>query len=202
MFKRLKKTKKQVQHTPSGTEEKDKRCVVETPLNVGIGLYLHQKTRSKELIEMFSELNLSISYHKVKDIKSRLSSAALSEMHKSRNIYVPKCICPDRIPVFFAVNKSDLRINTPDGKTQLHATAMAVYQQKNTESINSTLTIDRHGKQGKKPKSIYDVENWSEPNRKTVGLKSYFSNLPALDINVAKLNDVAWFLNSSLTLHV
>ena len=91
-------------------------------------------------------------------------------MRKSNNIYVPKCICPD-IPVFFAVDNSDLRINTPDGKSQLHATTMAVYQQKNTESINSTLTIDRHGKQGKKPKSIYDVENRSEPNRKTVGLK-------------------------------
>ena len=36
------------------------RCVVETPLNVGIGLYLHQKTQSKELIEMFSELYQSV----------------------------------------------------------------------------------------------------------------------------------------------
>ena len=44
--------------------------VIETPLNVGLGMVVHQKTRSKELVETLADLNLPINYDKVINIKT------------------------------------------------------------------------------------------------------------------------------------
>ena len=59
-------SKRQVNYEPKSLHERDSmysKC--ETPLDVGVGLYLHQTTRSKKLTDMFSGLNLSIAYDKV-----------------------------------------------------------------------------------------------------------------------------------------
>ena len=47
---------------------------IETPLNVGLGLYIYHVTRSKKLINFLSDLNISISYKKVTGIKKTLCS--------------------------------------------------------------------------------------------------------------------------------
>ena len=42
----------------------------EIPSNVGVGLYLYHSTRSKKLVKFLSDLNVSISYDKIIDIKT------------------------------------------------------------------------------------------------------------------------------------
>ena len=42
----------------------------ETPLNFGVGLYLYHSARSKKLVRFLSDLNVSISYDKIIDIKT------------------------------------------------------------------------------------------------------------------------------------
>ena len=57
--------KRQVTYEPKTSVERESMySLIETPLNVGVRLYLHQTTRSKKLIDMFSGLNLRISYER------------------------------------------------------------------------------------------------------------------------------------------
>ena len=44
-------------------------------------------------------------------------------------VFIPVNISVDR-PITFAIDNIDLKIDTPDGKHQLHGTATVVYQQK------------------------------------------------------------------------
>ena len=46
----------------------------ETPLNVGVGLYVYQSTRSKKVVKLLSDLNVSISYDKVIDTKKGIAA--------------------------------------------------------------------------------------------------------------------------------
>ena len=68
------KTSRQVNYKPQENVIRNREisCTVETPLNVGTGIYIHQKTRCRELIDILSDLNISIDYDKVLNIKSQL----------------------------------------------------------------------------------------------------------------------------------
>ena len=69
---------------------------IDTPLNVGEGLYLHQITRSRKLIDMFSGLNLSISYEKVIDIKKDVANAILEKRDENNGLFIPSCLFPSQ----------------------------------------------------------------------------------------------------------
>ena len=57
--------KRQVTYEPKTSVERESMySLIEAPLNAGVRLYLHQRTRSKKLIDMFSGLNLRISYER------------------------------------------------------------------------------------------------------------------------------------------
>ena len=52
--------------------------------------------------------------------------------------------------MFFAIDNSDLQIDTPDGKGQLHATATSIYQQHDPDIPNiPSVKIERELKPGK-----------------------------------------------------
>ena len=106
---------------------------IETPLNVVVGLYLHQPTRSRKLIDMFSGLDLSISYEKVIDIKKNMANAFLEKRDEKNRLLIPSCLFPNQQP-FFAIDKTDMKISTSTGKRQLHGTVVAAFQQHIHES--------------------------------------------------------------------
>ena len=43
--------------------------------------------------------------------------------------------------LYFAIDNTDLQMDTPDGKRQLHGTAMAVYQQKMLSDDDKLITL-------------------------------------------------------------
>ena len=109
---------------------------IETPLNVGIGLYLYHLTRSKKLINFLSDLNIGINYTKVVNIKKDIVQTVLSRKMVNNDIFVPSTFTKGH-PVFFAVDNIDLKIDTPDGKKQLHGTATVAYQLKqNSKTVS------------------------------------------------------------------
>jgi hypothetical protein len=59
-------------------------------------------------------------------------------MKENDNVYIPACLSPNNF-LFFATDNTDLQINTPDGRNQLHGTAIAVYQQQNSEYTNTII---------------------------------------------------------------
>ena len=122
-------SKRRVTYKPKTSVERDSMYPkIETPLNVSVGLYLHQIPRSRKLIDMFSGLNLSISYEKVTDIKKDVANAILEKRDENNGLFIPSCLFPSQ-GQFFAADNTDMKINTPTRKRQLHGTAMAAFQQ-------------------------------------------------------------------------
>ena len=52
---------------------------LETPLPVAIGLYLHNSTRQRKLVDFFAEKGLSVSHKRVDDIEGQITSLRCQE---------------------------------------------------------------------------------------------------------------------------
>ena len=79
-----------------------------------------------------SDLNVSASYQKVIRIKKNIAQSVLKQIAENDNVFIPLNMSVDR-PITFAIDNIDLKIDTPDGKHQLHGTATVVYQQKSED---------------------------------------------------------------------
>ena len=104
------------------TRNREISCTVGTPLNVGTGIYIHQKPRCRELIDILPDFNISIDYDKLLNIKSQLADSVLTEINNNDAVFILRSISKD-LPIYFAINNTDLKINTPHGRNQLHGTA-------------------------------------------------------------------------------
>ena len=58
-------------------------------------------------------------------------------------------------PIFFAIDNTDMKIDTVDGKNQLHGTAIAVYQQQNFTYDMEKLALERRRHQPSLKKTLY-----------------------------------------------
>ena len=97
-------------------------------------IYIHQKTRCRELINILSDLNISTDYDKLLNIKSQLADTVLTEINSNDGVFIPRSIYKD-LPIYFAIDNTDLEIDTPDGRNQLHGTAIFVYQKETSEIL-------------------------------------------------------------------
>ena len=124
----LTKTSRHVSYKPqeNATRHCEISCTVGTPLNVGSGIYIHEETRCRELIDILSDLNISIDYDKLLNVESQLANSILAEINNNDGVFIPKSISKD-LPIYFAIENTDLKIDTPDGRNQLHETAITVY---------------------------------------------------------------------------
>ena len=75
---------------------------------------MHQKTRCRELIDIMSDLNISIDYHRLLNIKSLLADTVLTEINDNNGVFIPRFISKD-LPIYFAIDNTELKIDTPDG---------------------------------------------------------------------------------------
>ena len=105
---------------------------IETPLNIGLGLYMYHVSRSKKLVNFLSDLNLGVNYQKVIDIKKDIVQAVLERRKANNGVFIPSTLKEGQ-PIYFAIDNVGLKIDTPDGKGQLHGTGTVVYQKKNVE---------------------------------------------------------------------
>ena len=120
------KTPKQINYQ-SNSKSTSTYNTIETPLNVVIGPYLYHSTRSNKLVKFLLDLNVSISYDQVIDIKKDTAANIIEKSKEHDTVSVPSSLVNNE-PTFFAINNTDLKIDTVDGKYQLHRTAIAVYQ--------------------------------------------------------------------------
>ena len=84
---------------------------IETPLSVGVGLYLYHATRSKKLIKFFSALNIGINYDKVIGIKQDISNSIIEKCKENNGVFLPSTLSKNR-PVFFAIDNTPQTIQT------------------------------------------------------------------------------------------
>lgn len=191
------KTKRQVQYSSKENSNRSSYSTKETPLSVGLGLFLHQKTRSKDIIEMLSSLNLSCSYEKVLTIKESIAEEIIEQMNNNNGIYIPNTISPNK-PLYFAIDNTDVQVDTPDGRGQLHGTAQVIYQQKDDSYEPPPSNIERKTNKGKKTdgtsNGIYSIKNCCTPQLENTVYHEY-SQINSLEqLNLYKHHDITWTL--------
>ena len=113
----------------------------ENPQVVGLGLKVHQATRSKAEVDMLHKFGYSISYERVLRIETQLAAAVLKQAARNNGIYIPENLVRGRF-LFFAIDNVDFDEDTPDGKHTLHATATAVFQFKDTSEPAKETILD------------------------------------------------------------
>lgn len=59
------------------------------PLNVGAEVNFYNSTRSKRLVNFFSDLNISFNYQKVLEIKENLPKVVMQKKERNNGVFVP-----------------------------------------------------------------------------------------------------------------
>lgn len=175
------KTDKQVRYQPKESSTRESYTVKETPVSVGLGLHLYHKTRSKTLLETFSKLHLSISYENILSIKNDLINNAKKKVAQD-GIYLPPGLSENK-PLYFAIDNIDLKIDTPDGKGQLHGTTQVVFQEKDDTVTKrnekfergSVNTVDRN-------KPIYKTNYCPHPNPRNETYQPFSEMMSTKDV--------------------
>ena len=83
---------------------------------------------------------ISTDYDKLLNIKSQLADSVLTEMNNNDGVIIPKSIFKDLL-IYFAIDNTDRKINTPDGRNQLDGTEIAVYKRKELQKFYSTYLL-------------------------------------------------------------
>ena len=121
------KTDQQVKHAPTSDEtEKPFQHQREYSLQVGVGVLAHQQTRSRSLTDLLHKLGVSVDYTCILSIETQLAGA-VARHSADQGFYVPPALAKGQF-IYFAAANSDFSEDTPEGKNTLHATAMAVFQ--------------------------------------------------------------------------
>ena len=111
-------------------------------------------------------MNISTDYDKLLNIKSQLADTVLTEINNNDGVFIPRSISKD-LPNYFAIDNTDLKIDTLDGRNQLHGTAIAVYQKKKeTAEILQHVSTDLQSKPKKLTEPIYSIQYCPKPIRK------------------------------------
>ena len=151
-------------------------------------------------METLSDLNLSISYNKVLKIKEDIASTLRYKIQEN-NVYFPLPLSQQEM-LYFAIDNADLKIDTPDGKNQLHGTVIMAYQNETNKKDESDLVImqnsKRESKQSKDP--IYKVKYSYPPNCTNTERKDYVSLCSIDQVKFYSADDTVWSVLKSLSL--
>ena len=95
------------------------------PKHVGLGLALHQATRSEALVELFHAANHTIGIDTVRRIDTTIAQNILDRFAKNGYVYIPEKIVNDRM-LHWSCDRCAR--TTTDGKNIFHCTQIMVWQ--------------------------------------------------------------------------
>ena len=103
---------------------------------------IYKRTRSTHIINLISDMNLTINYDKILKIETNITEAIVKKMEDSDGVYVPPSIQKE-CPIYFAVDHCDFQNGTPDGKHDFHGTVQTVYQNSTNPFKSKSLKITK-----------------------------------------------------------
>ena len=115
---------------------------IEMLLSIGNSLFLYHNTRSKKLVDFISDLSIGVNYDKVISMKKNIASYIQEQRDQNNGVFIRTGFVP-RKTTFFAIESGDVKIDTPDGKKQLHSTVIAAYQEKQS-IMNGETTVSHY----------------------------------------------------------
>ena len=141
----LVKTNRQINYKSAKGHEGQFFNFNETPFTVGLGLHVHKMTRRKDLVEILSNVNLSIPYEKLVKIETSLANSVIKEKEMHSNVYISSNISIG-MPLHYAIDNTDFKNDTPDGKSEFHGTGTVVLQKFDKDMPIKFLEIERNSK--------------------------------------------------------
>ena len=123
------------------TEQQRRFYQNETAVSVGLGLSIYGKTRSKKIIKDLADLNIVCKYKKIKEIEDCMYDYVCRRNVDTDGVYIPDNISKSTRP-FFAIDNADFKRDSKDGKGELHATLITVFQNK-TYPENRVIQLSR-----------------------------------------------------------
>ena len=107
-----------------------------TPKHIGLGLTVHQATRSKQLVNLLNAAGHSVSYDMIRRIDTSIAKKVIDDLQSNEYVPVPMNITRNTF-CQFAADNIDILEETLDGKDTFHATQMVVFQRSQQESENT-----------------------------------------------------------------
>lgn len=103
-----------------------------TPKHVGLGLTIHQATRSKELVQLLYSAGHSVSYETVLRIDNTIANDVLEKYKNNGNVFVPRNFSRETTAEYtrYAVDNIDINEETLSGMGTFHATQVAAFRRK------------------------------------------------------------------------
>ncbi|VEN36170.1 unnamed protein product [Callosobruchus maculatus] len=98
-----------------------------TPKHIGLGLLVHQETRSKKLVEALHSCGHSISYTDTLRVRKSIAQEEIQLYLENDHATVPRQLVPDRF-VHFAADNIDILEETLDKTPTFHGTQIAAFQ--------------------------------------------------------------------------
>ena len=77
------KSERQINYKRQSTQNVEFHDGVETPFSVGLGLMICKHTRSKHIINLLSDMNLTINYDKILKIETNIAEAIVKKKWKT-----------------------------------------------------------------------------------------------------------------------
>jgi len=129
-----------------------------TPKHIGIGMALHQSTRSKALVQLVHQAGHCISYDQVRRLDTTLAQQSLNRQSENDNVPVPSNLTAGKF-FQFAADNIDLIEETLDGMGTFHATQTVTFQRgREQQQRNEPLKLGRD-KSIKIPAGFHQLEH-------------------------------------------
>ena len=118
-----------------------------TPKHVGIGVTVHQATRSKELVQLLHAAGHSMSYETVLQLDNAIANDTLHRYNTNGNVIVPRNFTETSRSTYtrYAIDNIDINEETLSGMGTFHATQSAAFRRINEEERKGHLNINLTG---------------------------------------------------------
>ena len=184
------KTKRQMSYNSVPRSQCQVSNCVETPLLVGLGIILHQATRSKILINALYDMNMSISYNMLACIKQVVAEAVRKKVQDNSGV------------ILFLPALHPSRMFSSELITQIykliHRVASNNYMAPRLPSFKKVKSKFNNIKWNSKEVQGCEVQPslfCPEPKKEKVEYFSYTSNTSTL--NVFRKHDIVWSMMKS-----
>ena len=161
-----------------------------TPKHIGLGLALHQATRSEMLVNLFHSANHTVGINTIRRIDNSIANNILERYIENGCVYIPNNI-KRGVFAHFSCDNIDVLESTLDGRNTFHSTQMVLWQRKSaditagssenrpsyelerktsTETLRTLHELDKaelpHGRRPELPniQENLDAESWFKDN--------------------------------------
>lgn len=133
-----------------------------TPKHIGIGITVHQATRSKNLVKLLHAAGHSISHESVLRTDTTIANEALKRYFENGEVYIPLNFVNASFPgyIMYANDNIDINEETLDGKGTFHASQIAAFRRSEPqeEILEIKLTSGR-SKSVSVPPGLFELKD-------------------------------------------